>query len=117
MSHYVYKYEADPDIGVKRMDPATLKTVVYPAPVGLIAPKVGVDRTIAAALQIAKDIHRFKFEKLQGIGTEKIDTNVCVNHYGTMFTVNEKTSKEQALELYNLKKRRERRERLGIKLV
>ena len=110
----VFKYEADKDIKYKRLSAVTLKTVVFPSPKALLAPRINIDRTIEAALQIAKDLHKLKFITLGGLGTSQISTTVCINHYGTMFSVDESTTKDEALKSFSYEQRKVKRKQLGI---
>ena len=111
----VSTYERDSSIKVKLVDAVTLSTVIWPAYAGgMGTDPVDVKTSIAAGIQIAKDKHHKKFVELGGIGVSKLDTSVCINHYGTMFRVDERTTEEQALERYEYLMRKKKRERIGL---
>lgn len=124
MTIEIQRYEDDPDIVYKQTSPETLLTVLYPAPKGLIAPKVSIDRVVDAARAVSANLMKFKFDTLAGIGTSKIDTTVRVNYYGTLFSVSAEFSKAAALENYEhareqqrAEARLKRRKELNLKLI
>ena len=106
------------DIAYKRLDPVTLKTVVFVQPKCLLPQeRVSVDEIIDAAHEISREIVDFKFNKLKGIGCSSIETSICVNYYGTMFTVEHDMSHAQAKEAYDRVVRDARRQKMGLRLV
>lgn len=108
----------DSDICYKQTDPQTLKTVVYVQPKALIpAERVSIEEMVAAAHELSRELVDFKYNKLQGIGCRQIDTSICVNYYGTMFTLTQDMSLEAGIEAYNKVVRDARRQKLGLKLV
>lgn len=106
------------DIVYKRLDPQTLKTVMYVLPKCLLPQeKVSVEEIIDAAHEVAREIVDFKYNKLKGLGCSQIETSICVNYYGTMFTVEHDMSAVQAKEAYERVVRGQRIDKLGLKLV
>ncbi|MGN7502599.1 MAG: hypothetical protein ACTHPO_06465 [Alphaproteobacteria bacterium] len=108
----------DSDICYKQTDPQTLKTVAFVQPNCLIPDeKVSIDEMVAAAHELSRELVDFKYNKLKGIGCSQIDTSICVNYYGTMFTVTQDMSLEAAKEAYNKVLRDAQRKKIGLKLV
>jgi hypothetical protein len=108
----------DSDICYKQTDPVSLKTVAFVQPKGLVADKkVSIDEMIAAAHELSRQLVEFKYNKLKGIGCSHIDTSICVNYYGTMFTLTQDMSLKAGRERYEQIMRDTRRQQMGLKLV
>jgi hypothetical protein len=107
----------DTDIVFKRHDPESLKTIMYVQPKALIAERVCVEDVIEAAHEISRQLVDLKYNKLQGLGTSKIDTAISVNYYGTLFTVTENMSALQAKQAYEYSVRQANISKMGLKLV
>lgn len=106
------------DICYKQTDPVSLKTVVFVHPKGLIADeKVSIDEMITAAHELSRQLVDFKYNKLKGIGCAQIDTSICINYYGTMFTLTQDMSLEEGRARYEQIIRDARRQKIGMKLV
>jgi len=113
---YIQRYN-DSDIVFKRLDPETLKTTMFVQPKGLVSERVLVEDVIEAAHEISRQLVDFKYNKLQGLGASKIDTSICVNYYGTLFTLTEKMSAGEAKQAYEYSVRQANISKMGLKLV
>lgn len=108
----------DSDICYKQLHPETLKTVAYVLPEPLLPDKkVSFEEMFEAAHELSRELVDFKYNVLKGIGCSKIDTSICVNYYGKLFTVDIHTSLEEAQELYSKQIRQEKAQKLGLKIV
>jgi hypothetical protein len=113
---YVERYK-ETDIVFKRSDPESLKTVMYVHPIGFISERVCVEDIIDAAHEVSRQLVDLKYNKLQGLGTNKIDTSICINYYGTLFTLTEKMSAVEAKQAYEYSVRQANISKMGLKLV
>tara|TARA_A100000164_G_C21744847_1_gene694100 strand:- start:483 stop:830 length:348 start_codon:yes stop_codon:yes gene_type:complete len=106
------------DICYKQTDPVSLKTVAFVQPKGLVPDsRVSIDEMIAAAHELSRQLVDFKYNKLKGIGCAQIDTSICINYYGTMFTLTQDMSLQAGRERYEQIMRDTRRQKIGMKLV